>query len=194
MLTFPETKPDVPHDIHGWFSNNNKEFLKPLIVNVKVIIELGAWLGSSTRWFCDNSSAHVYSVDHWEGSFEHQARKGLQNKLPILYKTFIVNCWNYKNRITPVKMNTIAGMTYLFENDIKPDIIFVDASHEFEDVLADLQTASRLFPSAVLVGDDWTWRNRRFDKRNTVREAVLTFCKQNNFKISHNNRCWRIKK
>jgi predicted O-methyltransferase YrrM len=192
MLKYPETKPSVPEDLHGWFDDRNKDFLKPLIENAKVIVELGAWLGTSTRWFCANSGGIVYSVDHWKGSIEHQTRKSLQDKLPTLYDTFIVNCWSFKDRIIPIKMTTVPGMHYIADNDIKPDIIFVDASHEYEDVLADLETASKLFPNAVLVGDDWSWKNRLKEKRKTVKEAVKTFCKKYKFKCRHNTRCWQI--
>jgi len=195
MIQFPAVKPDVAPDAHSWFGNRNKLFLKPLLTdNVKIIIELGSWLGTSTRWFCDNSKAHVYAVDHWLGSIEHQNRDDVKDKLPKLYETFIVNCWDYKNRITPIKMDTKAGMHYLADNDIKPDLIFVDASHEVDDVIADLTTAHTLFPDAILTGDDWQWKNRRLKRRMTVQEAVVYFTKTNNLKVQHNTRCWMITK
>jgi len=195
MLAFPVTKPNVPVDMHGWFDDRNKEFLKDIITpQMKVIVELGAWLGTSTRWLCDNSSAKVFSVDHWQGSIEHQGRKDVKDKLSTLYETFLVNCWSHKDRIVPVRMNTISGMHYIHDNDIVPDMIFVDASHEYEDVLKDLETANMLFPRAILCGDDWSWRNRKQDKRKTVKEAVKTFSKQKKLKIIHNSRCWMIKK
>jgi predicted O-methyltransferase YrrM len=195
MLKFPAIKPDVPMDMHGWFDDRNKEFLKTILTpHIKIIVELGSWLGTSTRWFCDNSSAHIISVDHWLGSIEHQGRKDVRDKLPTLYETFIVNCWDYKDRITPIRMNTIAGMYYISDADIQPDMVFIDASHEFKDVVADLETASELFPKAILVGDDWSWKNKKQDKRFTVREAVEHFSKQTGLKVIHNSRCWMIKK
>jgi hypothetical protein len=194
MLTYPENKPNVPVDIHGWFDNRNKDFLlnEVLEPDMKVIVELGAWLGTSTRWFCENSSAKVFSVDHWKGSIEHQGRKDVKDKLPMLYETFLVNCWAFRDRIIPVRMDTISGMHYIHDNDIKPDMIFVDASHEYDDVINDLETASMLFPKAILCGDDWTWRNRRLNKRKTVQEAVISFCKNSRHRCVHNNRCWKL--
>lgn len=195
MLKFPAIKPNVQEDSHGWFDQNNKDFLKPLITSeTKVIVELGSWLGSSTRWFCENSSSIIISIDHWKGSIEHQGRKDVKDKIPTLYETFIVNCWEYRDRIMPVKMNTIAGMNYIKDIGVNPDIIFIDASHEYVDVVADIKTASELFPSAILVGDDWSWRNRKQDGRFTVREAVEYFKKKNNVEVVHNSRCWMIKK
>jgi predicted O-methyltransferase YrrM len=193
MFSFPALKPNVKQDFHGWFDIHNEEFLKPLIKNANVIIELGAWLGKSTRWFCENSNTQIYSIDHWEGSIEHQGRKDVIDRLPILYETFLVNCWDFKDRIIPIKMNTQAGLYWCADHDVKPDLIFIDASHEYEDVYKDIETSFKLFKSAIIVGDDWKWRNRRLNKRFTVQEAVLDFCKNNNYQLTHNERCWQIK-
>ena len=196
MLKFPEVKPNVPMDMHGWFDDRNKDFLlnEVLEPDMKVIVELGAWLGTSTRWFCENSSAHIISIDHWKGSIEHQGRKDVKDKLPRLYETFLVNCWAFKDRITPVRMNTISGMHYIHDAGIKPDIVFVDASHEFDDVIADLEVAHMLFPDAILTGDDWEWKNKRQGKRFTVQEAVKHFSNQIQLPVMHNSRCWMLKK
>jgi predicted O-methyltransferase YrrM len=195
MFLFPQEKPAVKADSHGWFDDHLKSYLKPIIKNdMKMIIELGSWLGSSTRWFCENSNAKVVAIDHWKGSIEHVNRRDVKDKLPTLYETFIVNCWDYRDRITPVKMDTISGLTWCSDMGFQPDIIFIDASHEYEDVLKDLETSHNLFPKAILVGDDWAWRNRRLQKRFTVREAVVDFCKKKNFKVADNTRCWHITK
>jgi hypothetical protein len=195
MIKFPDEKPLVNRDDHGWFDDRNKSFLKNIITkDTKIIVELGSWLGTSTRWFCENSNANIFCVDHWLGSNEHQNRRSLKQKLPILYETFIVNCWEYKNRIIPIRMNTIAGMHYISDNNISPDIIFIDASHEYDDVLKDLNTAHTLFPNATLTGDDFSWKNRSQNKRFTVREALLYFAKHNKLNLSHNNRNWLFKK
>jgi hypothetical protein len=195
MFKFPEEKPNLKEDHHGWFSDDNKSFLKNIISdNTSKIIELGAWLGNSTLWFCQNSKATIYSIDHWKGSKEHQGRKDVKDKLPTLYETFIVNCWDYKERIVPIKMNTIDGLRWCKSNNINPDMIFVDASHEFEDVILDLEECMTLFPNAMVTGDDWNWKNKSQNRRKTVQEAVVYFSKKYRYKITENGRCWLIKK
>jgi len=36
-------------------------------------------------------------------SLEHQRDPKLMELLPVLYETFLVNCWNERSRITPVR-------------------------------------------------------------------------------------------
>jgi hypothetical protein len=195
MFTYPAEKPAVPADNHGWFNRDLKDYLKPLLKpDMKTIIELGSWLGSSTRWFCENTQAKVIAIDHWKGSIEHLERSDVKGKLPTLYETFIVNCWEYRDRILPVKTDTITGLMWCKDMGFSPEMIFIDASHEYQDVLKDLETSFRLFPSAIIVGDDWAWKNRRLKKRFTVREAVVDFCKNNKFNVANNGRCWHITK
>jgi hypothetical protein len=193
MYSFPSVKPDVEPDSHGWFNDHMAAFIKPSITDqTKVILELGVWLGSSTRWFCKNSTAKIVSVDHWKGSVEHQGRKDVAGKLPTLYDTFIVNCWDFKDRIVPIKTDSITGMYICQDLGYTPDIIFVDASHEYEDVLKDIKTARNLFPTATIMGDDWSWKNRKLANRFTVREAVVEFAKQNSMSIREDGRCWQL--
>jgi predicted O-methyltransferase YrrM len=195
MFKFPDVKPSVKPDMHGWFNNDNKIFLKNIInKQQKIIIELGSWLGSSTRWFCDNTNATIYAVDHWLGSNEHQGRVDVKDKLPILYETFIVNCWEYKDRIVPIRLNTIAGLQYLYDNQIVPDVIYVDASHEEADVIADIEKCLELFPDALITGDDWSWKNKKHNKRYTVRDAVLLVALKHKLHLTNNNRCWVLKR
>ena len=47
------------------------------------------------------------------------------------------------------------------EARLVPDAIYIDADHSFEGVVADLTLALDLFPSAIIVGDDWDWEGVR---------------------------------
>lgn len=38
---------------------------------------------------------------------------------------------------------------------ISPDVIYIDADHHYEPAKEDISTALKLFPDAVLVGDDY---------------------------------------
>lgn len=67
---FPDRHPGVPTKAHGWFLDTHKRvFDRVLNPETKIIIELGSWFGSSAKWFCENTSATIFSIDLWDDSF-----------------------------------------------------------------------------------------------------------------------------
>ena len=130
-----------------------------------MVVELGSWLGLSARFFLDIApNAMVICVDHWQGSLEHHHDEKWRKMLPTLYETFLVNLWSYRDRIIPLKAGTIEGLKLIHSLGIHPDLIYIDASHEYDAVFQDVQTAMALFPKSTICGDDWSW--------DGVRQAV----------------------
>ncbi len=152
---WPAKCPDVAPNPDGWFCGENRQVLQTLVADADIVLELGAWLGMSTRMLVDWCPGTVITIDHWKGSAEHQVNYPF---LPILYETFVRNAWDgHRDRLIPMRTNTQEGMRELAELGITPDVIYVDASHETPLVVQDLTTAMQLFPAAHIVGDDWTW-------------------------------------
>lgn len=160
MYPWPAQKPDVAEDPEGWFCGENRAVLERRVAGAKVVLELGAWKGMSTRWLCEHTEDAVITVDHWKGSAEHQGRP----ELAQLYEIFVANCWEHRDRLIPVRSDSIAGMRQIESLGIKPDVIYVDTSHDADHLEWELGAAFDLFPSAHIVGDDWTW--------DTVKEGV----------------------
>lgn len=161
---WPELKPTVAaREREGWLFPSTQEMLaRFLSTETKLVIELGSWLGLSTRFIASRAPrATVIAIDHWKGSPEHQHDPGLSELLPKLYETFLVNCWNDRARIIPVRSGTLEGLERVARHGLQPDLIYVDADHRFEGVTADLQAIGRLFPRAIIVGDDWNWEGVR---------------------------------
>jgi len=175
---WPEQKPDVPADDHGWFQSSNQLVVKNLINDkMECIIELGSWLGKSTKFIAEQApNATIYAIDHWKGSPEHQGRDDVKDKLPTLYETFLVNLWEFKDRIKPLRMTTKQGLMKCYENGVKPDVIYVDAAHDYDGVTEDLLAIKNYFPNAKVIGDDWLWEDR--NKEHSVREAVIEHCRK----------------
>ena len=168
QFQWPEEKPDLPFDEHGWFTEDNKVSLKQFIKSdTLVILEIGAWLGKSTRWLLNESKAIVITIDTWEGSKEHKPKEvednslnffnECKNRLPILYDQFIANCWDYKASLIPVKLSSPLGIDVVGDYGVRPDLIYLDGSHEYLDVMADLRSIKKQFPDARLVGDDYNF-------------------------------------
>jgi hypothetical protein len=161
-LTFwPKEKPSVPALRHGWFSEQNKVLLRRLLDdNTKCIIELGSWLGESTRFMLDHTrNALVFAIDTWKGGPDHQDPDSEWFKmLPTLYQTFLVNMWEYRKRLIPMRTSTQIGLDVIYEDGLyKPDLIYIDADHSYDAVCADIERSYHHFPEALLVGDDWGW-------------------------------------
>jgi len=191
---YPDTKPNLPQDPHGWLSPHVESMFKPLIKNAKLIIEVGSWLGLSARFWLENSDAHVICIDTWEGSPEHHTIEEAKNKLPTLYETFIVNQWEWRDRVTPIKMWSTEALKLLSNYELKPDFVYIDANHEFNDVYLDIVSARSAFPDALIGGDDWNFKNplpeRNLEK--TVKKAVKVYSSNFKEKIIANHWAWRL--
>lgn len=156
---WPDSKPKVDPDPHGWFGECNEKILSIFLNReIKIVLELGSWLGKSTRFILEKApQATVLAVDHWLGTKQitDDAPDCLE-KLPKLYETFLVNCWEHRERLVPIKQTTIEAMKEIHSLGIHPEVIYLDAAHDFENANADLDMAMTLFPDAIYTGDDFS--------------------------------------
>ena len=156
LFPWPDEKPQVPEQ-HGWWFSLKKQILLREVVprDAKLVVELGSWLGDSTRWFCEYCpKATIVAVDTWLGSAEHLLRR--RGVLPILYDTFLVNCWKHREQLIPFRNTSLAALNFLGELGLKPDVIYFECDHSYWGLTAELETANSLFPSAMFIGDDYT--------------------------------------
>jgi hypothetical protein len=157
-----------------------------LTADTQLVVELGAWLGLSTRFIAAHApNAVILSVDHWRGSPEHQSDESYRELLPNLFETFQARCWDQRQRIVPLRMTTLEGLRTVAEHGLEPQFVYVDAEHSFDAVSAELALARQLFPRAVLAGDDYDWQG--------VREAVVQFARKNGMVVDRVGwRGWRL--
>jgi predicted O-methyltransferase YrrM len=184
---WPPAPPDVPARKNlGWLFPSTKELLQQVVKpEHRLIVELGSFVGLSTRFLADLApQATIVAIDHWRGSPEHFTDPKSIPVLPILYETFLASCWDYRSRLVPLRMPTLDGLEQVARYGLCPDLIFVDASHAYEAVKADLETARRLFPRAALVGDDWDW--------DGVRQAVSEVAREQSLKLQTHGVAWRL--
>lgn len=163
----------------AWFSDDehcgHPRIFKMLIEpQVRTIVELGSFLGRSVAgWLKAFPQAHVIAIDTWQGSSEHLADAQLQSMLPQLMQTFQVNLWDQRQRVTPIRATTLEGLRRLYELRIAPDVIYVDADHATESVIADVTACLDLFPHAQLIGDDWMWPSVRAGVEQVAAERQI---------------------
>ncbi len=175
----------LPYNSHGWYANANE--MEHLIKRhkPKTVVELGSWLGKSTRHIAKllPDDGKVFAVDHWLGSVEHQSpeRTDVQHLLPSLYEHFLSNVVQeyLTEKIFPLRMTTVDAVQKIRQLGIKIDLVYVDASHDEESVYKDL---CNWYPfvkeHGILCGDDWSW-----GEGYPIRKAVTRFAKENGLRI-----------
>ena len=177
MIGWPEQRPDVLPRREGWFDDRNRAFLSCFVGSGDVVVEIGAWVGESTLWLAEQvgETGHVYTIDHFQGSWEHRTDPALAAKLPTLWETFVVNCWNSRERITPVKADSRVGLLALYQKGIQPTLVYVDGAHDYDTVVRDILLSAFLWPSAQIVGDDFAHpdvRRAAFDTSNLLNDEL----------------------
>src|SRR5262249_62328200 len=103
---------------------------------------------------------------------------------PTVYETFLAMCWSYRHRIIPIRMTTLAGLQLVADYGLSPDLIYIDAEHSYGAVTAELELSRRLFPQAVLVGDDYPY--------GPVRDAVCDFTREQGLAVETVGNGWKI--
>jgi predicted O-methyltransferase YrrM len=193
---WPKTKPVGHSEVRGWFLPLARKALAEPARRAEVILELGSYHGESTRWFCDNSDATVIAVDHWKGSPDmfrltefHPGREQVierAEELGLLWETFCEQSWEYRHRIIPLRMTTMDGMWRVFNAQVQPDLIFLDASHQFRETVNEIKLSLDLFPGAEVYGDDIDWES--------VQDAITEVQKTRDIDVWNNGRVWWIRK
>lgn len=161
----------LPLDLSGW--NGNKPIFRELIEKLKpsTIIEVGTWKGQSAitmgravKEFNLNTTIHC--VDTWLGAIEfwttgrNTGERSLRtvNGYPQVYYQFLSNVIhnNLQNVILPFPNTSENGYRYFKHFNITAQMIYIDASHEEDDVYKDLNNYYELLENnGILFGDDY---------------------------------------
>lgn len=137
--------------------------------NDVTIIEVGSWKGSSAiamaKYFLNKSiTPTIFCVDTWGGATFHREHEEYFNMLkckngfPTLYQQFLSNIIhsNLQEYIIPVPHTSHDAARYLKKLGILADFCYVDACHEYDEVLDDIRSYWDLVKSdGVIFGDDF---------------------------------------
>lgn len=128
-------------------------------VNHRTIVEVGCWKGCTTRALADNTSGLVYAVDTWRGNTEHpEAWQGLPENSPEnLFATFWHNARDLSN-LTIMKETSLDASRHFDACGLRADMVFLDASHDYENVKKDILAWRPLLAmGGLLCGHDRQW-------------------------------------
>ena len=176
----------IEFDGGGWSSEHESFGLYINQFRPKLIVEVGTWFGGSSRTMtkaCLDAGIEdfeIVCIDTFLGSFEHWDRTSATMKFingrPNNYEQFISNTIHYKYQpyITPFPVDSINGYHVLKNLGITPDMVYIDAGHDYASALADYRNyAEILKPAGVLIGDDWHHQPIKDAAKDTFREGTV---------------------
>lgn len=159
---------DLPIDLQGWSSTNPIFATLIDLVRPKLIIEVGTWKGASAIYMANlcaerGLDTEILCVDTWLGD-EHCRNSPewapFAADVPRLYRQFASNVVHtgHQHRITPIQRTSRQAADLFRRHGIRAGLIYIDASHTYEDVKADAEDYLPLLePQGVIFGDDWTF-------------------------------------
>jgi len=143
--------------IEGWASMSDQgkllETILPLLGDKKLIIaEIGVYQGRGTAmWNVELINKKInyqyYAIDHFKGSVEH-------DKTIDYYNITLHNLESIIDKIRVIKNDSLSEAN-LYEDSFF-DIIYIDASHDYESVKKDISAwLPKLKTGGVFCGDDY---------------------------------------
>ena len=139
----------------------------------RIAIEIGSWKGASANKMAMLLKQHeipdpqLICIDTWLGSVEHWLDredpshfKSLDTKWgrPSIYNQFIANVLLMANAdvIIPFPASSSVALAFLAARNLVADAVYIDAGHEYEDVISDMRGSWKLIkPGGVMFGDDY---------------------------------------
>jgi predicted O-methyltransferase YrrM len=192
----------LPEDTQGW--NGDSYIFAKLIhlVNPRHIVEVGSWKGQSSITMAKyiksiGSDCKITCIDTWLGAEEFWGRFKdtperdlmLKNGYPQIYYQFLSNVVhnNVQDVILPLPATSRIGATILQERNQTAQLIYIDASHMYDDVLSDcIEFYGLLDGGGILFGDDFNW--------DSVRKAVEEFGRKIEKEIKTEENFWWLQK
>ena len=133
-------------------------------------VEVGSWKGKSSAYMAveiANSGKEIdfYCVDIWEESIDYKGMEGVSR----LYDIFLSNMKPVESYYTSLKMKSLDAVSRFEDHSL--DFVFIDASHEYEDVKSDIIAwLPKIKPGGILAGHDYYIGD--FDYHPGVKKAV----------------------
>jgi len=148
-------------------------------------VEIGSWKGKSSSYMAveianSNKNIDFHCVDTWEGSIEHKN----DSKLNELYDTFNDNMKSLKQYHKTIRLPSTEAAKKFEDNSL--DFVFIDASHVYEDVKADIIAwLPKVKSGGVLAGHDYYANNTDVEGVKLAVDELL-----DGVEISIREKCW----
>lgn len=172
---FPETRPDRPFNRLSMLSLDKIRDILTAVGErqIGLIVEVGSWLGGSTRWFLETFNAgtregephmhaQVICIDTWDSNWAPLATNPvLGPQMVALWEQWCANCWEWRHAITPIRLPSRDGIPAvareLATQDRRPDIVYIDGDHSEKACYDDIVAVVQHWPETLIIGDDYYW-------------------------------------
>lgn len=134
--------------IEGWMSEPELSWLADQATRHTRIVEIGSFLGRSTRALCDHTPGTVIAIDDWYGprdvSFGEEVRKKF-------FDAFVANMAGCEGKLE-ILIEDHGSIEALRGT---PDMVFIDGDHTYANVCRDITFwREKLLPGGLLCGHD----------------------------------------
>jgi hypothetical protein len=194
---------DIVEDLQGWDSIH--PLFETLLQQFRptLVVEVGSWKGASVIHMAKvartlNLTTKFICIDTWLGSndtlwlsSEYRQSLLLQNGYPSMFRQFIFNIIanGVSEDIYPLPATSTSGYCLLKRLGIIPQLIYIDAGHEEDEVALDVKLYwDILAPGGCLFGDDYCpgWIG--------VVKAVNRFCADKGLYLTLIGKKWHLTK
>ena len=176
-------------DVQGWCGHQHILQKYVALAKPELVIEVGTWKGLSAIAMASKlkelglNDSRVLCIDTWLGASEHwndmfsNLAQYMEHGLPLgLYYQFLANVIksDLADYIVPLPSTSRSAAEILTLNNIKSNLIYIDASHIYDEVLSDCNNYSDIVNvGGYLIFDDYsdTWPG--------VKNAIDDFLKSN---------------
>lgn len=149
--------------IRGWF---DFEAVYAVMVGMAPMnahfVEVGAFEGKSTSFMAveivnSNKNIRLDVIDTWNGSEEHQQGASHEWDSVVsqtLFETFMHNMKPVEHILNPVRLPSLEAAQLYPDKSL--DFVFIDASHDYDNVKADiLAWRPKIKPNGFMGGHDF---------------------------------------
>jgi SAM-dependent methyltransferase len=151
-------------DIQGWFDSADEDFYRSMVSeasNGARFVEVGSWKGRSTcvmltEIMASGKAIQFDVVDTWEGSVDQPSLQAEASRSDV-FNEFMANV-RRTGRVPGIirKRSVLAATDY---PDASLDFVFLDASHDYNSVVADIKAwLPKVKPGGVIGGHDHDWQ------------------------------------
>jgi predicted O-methyltransferase YrrM len=172
----------LPLDLQSWGADDGVLAEAARAVSARLVVEVGTWKGASAvrlaKLLPDDGA--LICIDTWLGTAnnflgtDHLNQKdslARRNGYPQIYYQFLANVMQLglSDKVVPLPQTSMNGAKILGRLGLRPDLVYIDASHELMDVYLDIVSFyAVLREGGILVGDDL--------QAPEVAAAVRKFC------------------